>query len=170
MAAFTAQRPVCILPTVPENMSLVLAKSQQPAKVSPRAKHDHAPTLCRHRSGPSKPNFERLLLLSGKTQEEVAQKLGLDDTAMHNLVVRSTVAMQERWRRREGKKERGWRRERTGEGIRQRNDCPPRFPMLFLLLRLVIPPPYAAPYAAGVAAPVRHAGMLRNAVAPRRRG
>eukprot|EP00049_Salpingoeca_infusionum_P010314 m.175359 g.175359 ORF g.175359 m.175359 type:complete len:322 (+) comp14610_c0_seq3:488-1453(+) len=47
-------------------------------------------------TGPTTPNFEKLLRLSGKSTDEVAQALGLDNTSMHN-VLNNRVKALERW-------------------------------------------------------------------------
>eukprot|EP00045_Choanoeca_perplexa_P003982 m.34739 g.34739 ORF g.34739 m.34739 type:complete len:224 (+) comp12336_c0_seq1:136-807(+) len=82
--AFSTQEPVAAPSTNIRPLAVMSAPEMQPS----------SPVTLRQ--GPSKPNFKRLLELANKTQEEVAQALGIDQAALANLLSNKVDAV-ERW-------------------------------------------------------------------------
>jgi hypothetical protein len=65
-------------------------QTAEPLAVMASTATQAAPPKRTLRKGPSKPNFKRLLELANKTQEEVAQALGLNQADLANLLVSCT--------------------------------------------------------------------------------
>jgi hypothetical protein len=84
------------LPAIPELAPMPILTSTTIAPSAASASSSSSwmlPSNCASRSlsqrkGPAHPNFRQLLKITGKSVEEVAAKLGLDATAMHNVLVR----------------------------------------------------------------------------------